>query len=133
MRLRMLFLVSLPCLLLLAACARTVHAPPAALTPTPPDTPVLLLRTAPPTAVRYQLIGPVVVCRTATGRADWALDRLADAARTAGATAVMHVRVSVGPSWCGWATQRGTGMAIRILEPSAEEVSQLPTVQAEWR
>lgn len=130
---RWCFSLVLPLLFCLTACAQTIQAPPAALTPTPPDLPVLLLRTAPPPTVLYQIIGPIVVRKTTHGRTGWAQDRLADEARQAGANAVMYVRTHVGPSWGGWATPHGTGIAILILEPSAEEVSQLPNLQGEWR
>jgi hypothetical protein len=83
--------------------------------------------------VRYQIIGPIVVHKFTGGQAAWALDRLAEAARQAGANAVMRVTTRFGPSWGGWATPRGSGLAILILEPSVAEVGQLPTVQAEWR
>ena len=129
----MLRWLTLALALVLPACAQTVQAPPAALTPTPADAPILLTRTALPSPVLYQIIGPIVVHKTTHGQEAWVFDRLAAAARQVGANAVMRVTTRFAPSWGGWATPRGAGIAIRILEPGVNEVGQLPAVQAEWR
>ena len=118
---------------LLTACAQTVQTPSPAVTPLSPGVPILLIRTPLPPSVQYEVLGTIMVHKTSYGSADWALDQLAAEARAAGANAIMDVTIGFVPSWGGWATPQSTGTAILITAPSVKQVSQLPTVQAEWR
>lgn len=120
-------------LLCLTACARTVQATPPAATPLPPGTRVLLVRGELPPTVQYEILGRIAVRKQSYGSIDWALDRLADEARIAGATAVIAVVTSFAPAVWGWATPHATGFAIRITESSVEAVADMVKIRGEWR
>jgi uncharacterized protein YbjQ (UPF0145 family) len=128
---RLVSLLAVP--LCLTACARTVQAPPPAATPLPPGTRVLLVRRDLPPAVQYEILGRIAVRKQSYGSIDWALDRLAAEARTAGATAVIDVVTGFAPEVWGFATPHATSFAIRITAPSVEAVADMVKIRREWR
>jgi hypothetical protein len=76
----------------LAGCGgSTLQAPPPAAAPTPTTQRILLVRGKVPTAVKYEVLGPLAVRKLSYGGAEWALQRLAEDARKAGANAVLEV------------------------------------------
>src|SRR5215510_9841565 len=90
----------------LAGCGgATLQAPPTAPTPTPATQRILMIRstvtTALPPSVMYDVIGPLAVRKFSYGGAEWALQRLAEEARKAGANAVVEVVITFAPSWGG--------------------------------
>ena len=74
----------------------------------------------------------MAVRKLSYGGVEWALERLAEEARKAGANAVVEADITFAPSWFGWATPHGKGTAVRILSPSVEEVARLPGLKTEW-
>jgi len=74
----------------------------------------------------------LAVRKLSYGGPEWALQRLADEARTAGANAVLEVEITFAPSWAGWATPHGKGMAVRITSPTVEEVANMRELKTEW-
>ena len=117
---------------LLGCGGSTLQAPPPTTTPIPDTQRILLLRSRLPAFVNYDVLGPLAVRKTSYGGPEWALERLAQAARVVGANAVVGVEVSFAPSWAGWATPHGKGTAVRILAPSLEELAAMPELKAEW-
>ena len=126
-------LTSLGVLLSLVGCGgQTLQAPPPATAADLPAQRILVVRRALPSAVQYVVVGPLSVRKLSYGGAEWALQRLAEEARKAGANAVIDVEISFAPSFFGWATPHGKGTAVRIVSPSVEEVAQMPALQTEW-
>jgi hypothetical protein len=117
---------------LLGCGGSTLQAPPQATSPIPDTQRILLLRSRLPAFVTYDVLGPLAVRKTSYGGPEWALERLAQEARSVGANAVVGVEVSFAPSWAGWATPHGKGTAVRIITPSLEELAALPELKAEW-
>jgi hypothetical protein len=107
----LIFVVSLLALSLSGCGGSTLQAPSPASTPTPTTQRILLVRGRVPSSVTYDVIGPLAVRKLSYGGPEWALQRLADEARTAGANAVLEVEITFAPSWAGWATPHGKGMA----------------------
>jgi hypothetical protein len=110
----------------------TLQAPPPAATATPTTQRILFVRGPVPSSVAYTVLGPLAVRKLSYGGPEWALQRLADEARTAGANAVLDVEITFAPSWGGWATPHGKGTAVRITSPTIEEVANMPELKTEW-
>lgn len=121
-------------LLSLAGCGgQTLQAPAAKAPPGATAQRILLVRSGLPASVRYEVLGPLSVRKLSYGEAEWALQRLAEEARAAGANAVMNVEVSFAPSYFGWATPHGKGTAVRIVSPAVEVVGKMSGLKPEWR
>jgi hypothetical protein len=132
-RLLCLLLVMSLLVLHLSSCGgSTLRAPPPATTPTPTTQRILLVRGRVPESVTYNVLGALAVRKLSYGGPEWALQRLADEARTAGANAVIEVEITFAPSWDGWATPHGKGIAVRIISPSVEAVAKMPELKPVW-
>ena len=117
----------------LSGCGgQTLQTPAAVSTPTPATQRILLVRGPVPPSVTYDVIGPLAVRKLSYGGPEWALQRLAEDARKAGANAVIEVVITFAPSWVGWAAPHGKGIAIRILSPSVAEVARMSELKTEW-
>ena len=108
------------------------QAPSPAATATPTTQRILLVRGPVPSSVRYTVLGPLAVRKLSYGGAEWALQRLADDARTAGANAVLEVEITLAPSGFGWMAPHGKGIAVRITSPTIEEVAKMRKLKTEW-
>lgn len=119
--------------LLLTACTETLQRPRQATTPLPPSAPVLLFSGTLPRSVEYEVLGTIVVRKATAAGDDWALERLAEEARTVGTNAVMGVRMGFTPLLGAWVAPKGTDIAVRITAPRLEDVWLRTGIQGEWR
>jgi hypothetical protein len=49
-----------------------------------------------------------------------------------GRMAVLEVEITFAPSWAGWSTPHGKGMAVRLTSPTVEEVANMRELKTEW-
>lgn len=86
---------------------------------------VLFLDNAPPSSVRYEVLGEINAGAVWYGGPDALLDAMADKARSIGADAVVEIGTWKQPSGFSWAAPHATGKAVKILNKKAVNLSAL--------